>query len=360
MRTCCRSRVEWCGRRLGCLWMPRCRCCGGFARVEAVALLFIMLVMAALLLASGSYERRTAMLNRDLANLRQIGAWTFAYANDFEDRHPSFSSAPNVPNPDLRALASGTPMKQAVGQAVDIIRRITGRHQFPVPFNWVPHAFYTHLVLADYARRDLPDTTFVSTGDKYRLNWLDDPINKYDNGFWQPFQTPESGSVPGSARRWPYSASFQTPPAWWDRSITGFHVSQSTHMSYSVPSGAVLGGQNMSNAVYPAQKVMLHDHGSWHVSRTPRYFAYEGSAVTVLMGDGAAALRVTSDSNVGWNPRQPSSARATVFAYFPSKWEPPVVDVARRSDRYTGHYRWTRGGIRGRDFDGPEVDTGQR
>jgi hypothetical protein len=359
MRVCFRSCAEGCCCYDGGLANPRDVCRSGFARVEAVALLFIMLVMAALLLASGSYERRTAMLNRDLANLRRIGAWTFAYANDFEDRHPSLLSAPDSIWPDIRATAKSSPLQQAVGHAIDIVRRRTGRHTLPLPGGWIPHVLYTHLILADYAQRELPDTTFVSTGDKYRLNWLDDPINKHDNGFWQPFQNPESGPVPGSSKRWPYSASFQTPPAWYDKSETGSRLSQNSTRSYLLPGGAVLGGHVLSDVAFPAQKVMVHDYGARHFSQQVQYFAAKTSRVVVLMGDGGASPRLTGDANEGWEPNIPTVARVASLTYSPRTWEPPTSN-GTSAEQVWGHYRWTRGGIRGRDFDGPEIDTGQK
>ncbi|MCH9058952.1 MAG: hypothetical protein IIB55_10025 [Planctomycetes bacterium] len=49
----------------------------------------------------------------------------------------------------------------------------------------------------------------------------------------------------------------------------------------------------------------------------------------------------------------------TLYDYVPRDWEPPTIDGSFR-ERVTGYYRWTRGGIKGRDFDGPEIDTGQR
>ncbi len=359
MQTCCRSCAQWCGRCAGRVSVRRRGCRSGFARVEAVAIGFVGLVLAAMLLASGSYERRTAMLNRDLANLRQIGAWTFMYASDYKGLYPTFSAVPNSIWPDLRATASGVPKIQAVGHAIDIIRRRTGRETFALPSVWIPHVYYTHLVLADYAQRDLPDTTFVSTGDKHRLNWLDDPINKHDKGFWQPFQNPQSGVPEPTDWRWPYSASFQTPPAWYHKNRMQSSISQTAHNRYSVPSSVLFGGQPLAEVAFPAQKVMVHDYGAWHFSRQAKYFASETAHVAIVMGDGGASVRLTSDSNEGWNPIRPSHPDPSMILYRPSLWEPPGSDDGGYT-HVKGHYRWTRGGIKGRDFDGPEIDTGQK
>jgi hypothetical protein len=45
------------------------------------------------------------------------------------------------------------------------------------------------------------------------------------------------------------------------------------------------------------------------------------------------------------------------MTHSPTIWEPPRPPGA--SGIVDGRIRWTRGGIAGRDFGGPEVDTGQ-
>ena len=70
-------------------------------------------------------------------------------------------------------------------------------------------------------------------------------------------------------------------------------------------------------------------------------------------------MRSTRSANPGWHPFRPASAISTLFFYAPDTWEPPTTDGSF-SETVTGYYRWTRGGIMGRDFDGPEIDTGQR
>jgi len=185
-------------------------------------------------------------------------------------------------------------------------------------------------------------------------------MNNNCTGFWQPFQNPESGPVPGSAKRWPYSASFQTPTAWYDKGETGSRISPASHSSYSIPIGALRdGGHLLSDVVFPAQKVLMHDYGAWHFSRRSQHFLVKTSRVSVLMGDGGASPRLTGDANEGWQPNRPTSALPVVSSYIARVWEPPNV-VPGRPDRPIGHYRWTRGGIEGRDFDGPEIDTGQK
>ena len=363
--------VEWCdshrgGVMTGCAGIHRRgRRGNGFARVEAAAVGFVVVVGVALMLAVSPSGRRAAMVNRDLANLRQIGAWTFAYGNDNEDLYPTLSSAPNSQWPKLHP--TGQPLADAAKHAIDIIRRRTGREDFPLPTSWIPHVSYSQLVLVDYLDRALPDSSFVSSGDVHRMHWLDDPVNMHDQGFWQPFQNPQGGSgpVPPEDKRWPYSSSYQSAPALFDPGQsewgTGLPVitQGTTHHGYSVPGGVVLGGQNLSRIAFPAQKVLVYGYGSWYTSRRPQYYAVESSAASTLMSDGGAAMRSTRSANPGWHPLRPASAISTLFNYAPDTWEPPTTNGSF-GETVTGYYRWTRGGIKGRDFDGPEIDTGQR
>ena len=115
----------------------------------------------------------------------------------------------------------------------------------------------------------------------------------------------------------------------------------------------------MSSIAFPGQKVMVHDYGSWYTGRRPQYFALSSSAATTLMCDGGAAMRRTAEANQGWTTHRPASTRPERFTYLRKSWEPPTTN-GKTHESVIGHYRWTRGGLKGRDFDGPEIDTGQK
>ncbi|MCH8270550.1 MAG: hypothetical protein IH985_04980, partial [Planctomycetes bacterium] len=63
-----------------------------FVATELVAVVVVAIVFLGVTIAASAGSRRLGGLNRDLANLRQIGAWTFAYGNDNEDLYPTLSS----------------------------------------------------------------------------------------------------------------------------------------------------------------------------------------------------------------------------------------------------------------------------
>jgi hypothetical protein len=230
---------------------------------------------------------------------------------------------------------------------------------------------YSHLALADYLDGPLPDRRWVSTGDVHRTNWTDDPINKFDQGFWQPYQQPQSGGAPSAVdRRWPYSSSYQPSAAWIDAGQSEWQtlgrIYQVSHVGYAIPANAALGGQPLSLAAFPSQKVMVHDWGDWYHAQQARYYSHQDAAtgetarVAMLLSDGSAGVFATSDANPGWNPPLPADPGATEYTYTPRDWEPRTLNGSSAEVISAGVYAWTRGGLLGRDFGGEEIDTGQR
>ena len=71
-----------------------------------------------------------------------------------------------------------------------------------------------------------------------------------------------------------------------------------------------------------------------------------------MLAGGDALPRRTADSGQGWRPNFPDQGPTTIN-YIPYQFEPPTSTGAPQED-FFGHYRWTRGGIRGVDF-GTEV-----
>ena len=339
----------------------------GFTLIELLVVIAIIALLIGILLPALGEARRSAKLAISLSNLRQFSIAAATYASDFEDRIYAFTGAPNSTYPDIRALPN-TPMRQAVGQQIDIIRRRTGRDNFPIPTGHIPHVNYSHLILNDYLAQRLPEKMVVSPEDEHRINWQIDPVNNHDRGVWQPYQQPQGGNgpIPNNDKRWAYSSTYQTVTAsydpaqnrWSNPSEPAIHQHGNLHNQYSTGGIGKLGNIRMSSVTFPASKVHVMDGEGRHSGRIDIYYAYPEAKTVMHMFDGSATFRSTSEANVGWVPRQRNRTTWTRMIYQPRDWEARPLNGTTR-ERVKGYHRWTRGGIKGVDFDANEIDTGQ-
>lgn len=313
-------------------------------------------------------SRRCARLGEDLAKLRQISAWTGGYGADNSDQFWSFSwkkgqvytsTSSTIPlwTPAASDLVAGS------NQAVDILHRVAGREDILAMQTWSPHTGYSHLVLADAFKSELPSLTFVSAADKHRTRWARDPAG-FDAGQYQPAPT---GTSPGSnaGKRWPYNSSFLLATSFFDQAaVPQQRIFQAaTHSTYFVPNGA-LGPRLQAETAFPSHKAFLHDgHGRHFGTRVP-YCVLPEARLPVLFVDGSVSVRAAADANPGWRPGFPTETTPMIFTYVPDAWEPPTLSGAATDPVPAGRFRWTRGtatehGIAGRDFAGPETCSGQ-
>jgi len=343
----------------------------GFTLIELLVVIAIIALLIGILLPALGEARRAGKLAISISNLKQFGVATGTYSADFEDRIFAFTKAENSPYNDVRqaTAASQQPVNWAAYQAVDIIRRRTGRpatgpEAIPLISNWIPHVLYTHLVINDYLGQRLPEKMVVNPEDEHRLNWQIDPINNFDRGVWQPFQEPASGTPTPPDRRWPYSSSYQVVPASYDRGQSNWNgalgrINQQgqDHFRYLIPTGVALGGLRVSSVDFPGNKVHLHDSQARHQQRE-QYYGVPSSRVPLSLFDGSAQYLPTSEANPGWNPGSPANPNPTRMRYAPKAWEAPTT-TGSPIEIVSGYYRWTRGGLKGADFNASEINTGQ-
>jgi hypothetical protein len=106
---------------------------------------------------------------------------------------------------------------------------------------------------------------------------------------------------------------------------------------------------------FPSQKAMVYEQFQRFFGSRVLYGAYEEARVPILFADGGVSVRATNDSNLGFFPNSPFNPGPLRFNYRPDLgYEPPALNGAS-AELVTGHYRWTRSGLHGRDFGGPEV-----
>lgn len=344
-----------------------------YALPETAATVGIGAVLIALLAVAAHESQRVAGLSATMANYRQLAAATADYAADHRDRFWTFSWRPGPDGtvsqfPDLNSHLDDDPnrgrswMRAAANQAIDIIRRRTGDDNFPVNTSWIPHFQYGHLVLAEYRQDPLLSPFTLSRNDFPRELWRrayeQDPTGA---AFFALDRRP-SGTAP-SLLRWAFSSSYWLVPSAFSRdahdTVDGTTLEQaSTHNGFSVGLSR-LGDRTRSQVAFPSHKVLVNDQFQRYFGSRYPFFAYEEARLPVLMADGSAAVRATQEAGRGFRPNRPRLVLPTVFKYQPdTAWEPPTLSSLRSgSDSVFGHYRWTRGGLQGRDFEGPEIDT---
>jgi hypothetical protein len=334
--------------------MPRHR---AFALADLAAATLTLGLVAALLLVVLTRTRSNATQAESLANLKFIGTVTASYGADYQDRVWGFSWQPGGPfpttYPDLQAHASGDAFARAGAQAIDIIRRRSDLPNMQIISSWIPHTAYSHLVLADYLDSMLPLRRFVNPADRNRVRWSGDPA-----AFRSNLLMPQPDGSDPNGWRWPYSSSYELPPAFYSPNFltTGVQtiIQAGSHNTFQITGTGTtgLGPRLLTDAVHPSQKVLLFENAQWHGARSPVYFAYPHARIAMVTVDGSGGVRATGSANRGFQPANPTSSFATSFTYSPSAWEPPV---ANNVTSVQGYYRWTRRGITGRDFDGQEV-----
>lgn len=320
-----------------------------FTLVELLTVVLVVAALAALLVVSSRGTRRTAQLNESLGNLKAIATLTASYQADNEDKFWTFSwragVTPDTTFSDLRAQAqSGDDLAASTAQAIDIIRRrAPGGENFPRLFNWFPHIRYSHLVLADYSGSALPLWDFVSPAHASRVAQARDPFAQ--------------GFVRSS-----FASSYEIGPAFFGPAradgLNGGLAQGSQHNQFSLTTNPreLFYGRPLSDVAFPSQKAFMYEDEQRHFSTDPIYFAISQSRPLVLAADGHAKVRHVAKCNPGFRSHSPSSASPTTYTYFPNASEPPIPGGGT-SISVLGYLRWTRGGLQGRDFDGPEIDT---
>ena len=335
--------------------LPSRRERSGLVLADPIACVLVLALAIAAIVLMADRARLLARIGEDLSHLRTIHGSTVSYAADFEDRAWQLSwRAWQVHwSPDDPAAIGFVPVatdaQSALQQLTYIIRTRGERPEAPnfAGVNLWPYLSYSHLALQDYLGDALPTRLFVSAADRRRA-WADDPRG-YDAGLYSP-----NLGVGGYNIRHPYGASFRMGTCFFDNAPVGSRVSPMSTSSVILPTtpSGTISGRPLSDIAHPSQKAFLHDLVARHFGPQQVYHAFPEARLPVLMADGSARVRSFAEANPGADPNNPAGP-APSLTYTPLPIEPPATGPNAGPARPGP--QWTRMGLLGRDFGGPEV-----
>lgn len=314
----------------------------GFTLIELLVVIAIIALLIGILLPALSGARRSARTLLCQSNMRQLGMAAINYGSSSRDVIPSYHWKPGRYETKYSDLRNAANDKVAVGhQAIEILRDRTGMTNIPRNSNgnWFASLWFTHLLYLDYLSGNPEEAVAACPDDATQVERAEIPISEY---------------TPSTVRR-KFESSYETVVVTnsVDKERNGIMPIEqhNSHYNSFFRANNYIVTRRFTHVQYPSSKVYMHDTFDRHyASKIEQPFFYPDSKQPLLFFDGSVSVRQTKNSNEGFQPLDPTSSDPTLIRESDPR---PFVF-------YPGYYRWTRGGLRGLDYGGSEISTGQK
>jgi len=310
----------------------------GFTLIELLVVIAIIALLIGILLPALSGAISSARTLKCQANMRSMGQGALTYGGDYRDTIPAFSWKPNQYETSYTDLqGAGDDRVAVMYQAVDILRQRTGIRGIPrgsTSSPWFANLWFTHLNYIDYLSANPEEPVAACPEDDEQVERAETPVGDFQ---------------PASIRR-KFESSYETSVVVNSVDVeSGNRIPMDQHMqtwgTFNRSPDYVV-SRRFTQVSYTSNKAYMFDTYDRHYAENPDYLYFQPNArQPILFFDGSVSVRDTEDANPGFQPLDPSSPDPTLISY--------------SNDSFPGYYRWTRGGLRGIDYGGSEIGTGQ-
>jgi prepilin-type N-terminal cleavage/methylation domain-containing protein len=312
-----------------------------FTLIELLVVIAIIALLIGILLPALGSAIGSARTLKCQANMRSMGQAAQSYGGDFRETIPAFNWKPgNYDTPYSDLLNTSNDIESVRFQAINIIREKTGNRFVPLNTgsgnNWFANLWFSHLVYLDYMTGNLEEPVAACPSDAQQIDRAETPADEFaPNQLFRKFESSYEQSIVTYS-----TATFQ-------EGIAPIQQHNELWFSFPRPSNFLV-SRRFTNVTFTSSKAFIFDTFDRHFADEPDYVYFQpGARQPILFFDGSVSVRDTNSANEGFQPNNPSSP------------DPTLIKISSSGDSFPGYYRWTRGGLRGLDFGGSEVSTGQ-